>query len=374
MALVAITAIIATLGPAPCRAQQPVYFAGLAYLGDFQYVEAKYPLTRQLDGEIQSRLRDALPNIAPRGLEIRTDLADLHRTETIVLAVAVDRERISREVFDFDQGIRTKLIVELSLQLLFYDLAAGILVDNRPISAAINHVVEGRKTDLEAESLDLMRRLYFGNGESGGLLGQVVDRLERFELRPADRLRFRLDGFAFDDRVLPVLPKARSAVELGQGFGQWFSARLAEHARVSVIPFTRGYAIGNQLPGRFANGEAFNLKLPEPDYALRFEIRNLTKNEHEGQILFAAQAHFTFEEPFTQTVLIDGDYRLAVAKLASAARIEADDWSAYEDAVENLLDDIVTQLTTPERSWHASHARDEKSFGQFKAHKELFHE
>lgn len=362
------------LGPASSRAQQPVYFAGLAYLGDFQYVEANYPLSRQLDEVLQDRLRDALRNITPGGLEIRTELADLNSTETIVLAVAVDRERISREVFDFEQGVQTKLIVELSLQILFYDLADGILVDNRPISAAINHVVGTRKADLEAESLRLMRRLYLGDEKSGGLLGRVAGMLQSLELRPANGLRFRLDSFAFDERTRAMLPKSRSGLQLSQGFGQWFSARLAEHAGVSVIPFTRGYAIGNQLPGRFANGEAFNLKLPEPDYALRFEIRNLIRKELERQIIFGAQAHFTLEEPFTRTVLIDGDYRSAVFKIASAARIEADDWSAYEDSIESLLDDIVLQLTTPVRSWHTSHARNEESFVQFNSNKELFND
>src|SRR5690554_6516569 len=49
--------------PSPAEGRQPVYYAGLAFLGDFQYVDANYPLTRKLNegqGALDAALAHAL--------------------------------------------------------------------------------------------------------------------------------------------------------------------------------------------------------------------------------------------------------------------------------------------------------------------------
>ena len=97
-------------------------------------------MTRSLNesnGELDVFLAESIRATDSSFLELRENLADMNRNETVVVAVAVDRERISKEVFEFDQGLRTKLIVEISLQILFYDMADGTLAENIPISAAI---------------------------------------------------------------------------------------------------------------------------------------------------------------------------------------------------------------------------------------------
>ncbi|MEO1247897.1 MAG: hypothetical protein AAFX56_19635 [Pseudomonadota bacterium] len=358
-------------------AEQPAYYAGLAYLGDFSYIDANYPMTQALNdggGGLDRALAEALRASAPDHLELRYTLGDLDRTDTLVLAVALDRERVSREVLDLNTGLRTKLIVEVSLQVLLYDLAGGYLINNVPISAAVNHVLEGNVRDVEREALRLAERLYLGDGEDPGLLARAVRAIT--QLRPANvpGLRYQLASVAVGQRVAELLPGHIDERLFGQRLGQFFSARLGEQTQVSVIPFTRGYAIGNQLPGRFSNGEAFNLALPEPDYAFHVELKNLTRHETETELLFGAQTYFRLEEPFTGAVFIAGDYRAGVYKPAADFRVEADDWSAYEDAAENLLDDLVSQLRSPDRAWHKQHARSPESFSQFNAKKELFND
>lgn len=358
-------------------AEQPAYYAGLAYLGDFQYVDRNYPMTQALNadaGALDRQLRADLEASTPEHLDLRFTLGDIDRTETLVLAVALDRERVSREVLELQGGVRTKLIVEISLQILLYDLAGGYLVDNVPVSAAVNHVLDGNVQDVSAEALGLARSLYEGDADFPGLLTQAVAAIARIDADDGQGLRYQLASVELHPRVLPLLPEGVDERLFRQRLGQTFSARLAEQTGVSVIPFTRGYAIGNQLPGRFANGEAFNLKLPEPDYAFHVELKNLSRHETETDLLFGAQAYFSLEEPFTGSVSIAGDYRAGVFKPAADFRLEADDWSAYEDAAENLLDDLVVQLRAPDRSWHKQHARSPLSFGQFNGKKELFNE
>lgn len=351
-----------------------MYVAGLAYLGDYQYADSNYALARGLNAEDQAldrHVRAALEALRPTHLELRFELGDLDRTDTIVMAIALDRERVSRERFAFRQGFRTKVIVEASLQILFYDLATGALVDNVPVSAAINHVLRDEDA-IDAETKRLAEMLYLGDGEDQGLLVQATAKLAAFSPRVADGLRYQLASFTLHERTLGVLPSGQSADQVLQSFGQSFSARLAEQTPVSVIPFARGYAFGNQLPGRFSNGEVFNLQLPEPDYAFHVELKRLSKHEQDDQLIFLTQAFLRFVEPVTGRALVAGDYRTQVPKLASAARIESDDWSAYQDAVEALFDSWIEQLKEPTRRWHTQHAREKESFSQFRKAGELF--
>jgi hypothetical protein len=375
--IAALLAGILSAPPSVSQSRDPVYFAGLAYLGDYQYVDGNYPHTRALDAEgaLSRAIASAVREREPAHLELRHDLADLDRTETVVFAIAVDRERVSREVFEFRRGVQTKLIVELSLQLLFYDLARGTLVHNLPMSAAVNHAIDGRPKDVSDEARTFFRELYLGGETTQGLINRVVEHVDTLRLRAAEGLRFRLETLDLSDEVIQALPATLSREQLRQGVGQWFSARLADESGVSVIPFTRGYAMGNQLPGRFANGEAFNLRLPAPDYAMHVTLQGLTRfRQGDDKLVFGAAAHFELEEPFTQTVMIDGDFRKGIYKLASDMRVQEDDWSAYQDVIESLLDDLVTQLRSPNRDWHTTHARAPDSFRQFDSKKELFND
>jgi hypothetical protein len=357
--------------------QAPVYYAGLAYIGDFRFIEQNYPLTRQLNGERQldKALREAVMALEPRNLEVRFELADLERTETVVLAVAIERERVSREAFAFPQGVRTKLIVEATLQIMLYDLQEGTLLESHPVSFAINHVLKDEPDDIEPVALMLLERLYLGEaGDQGGLIGIAADAIEELEPAGPGGLRFQVAELNFNDRIEPVTDEAGEAALLRQRFGQRFSSLLAEQTGRQVVPFTRGYAIGHQLPGRFTNGEAFSLSLPEPDYAFEIELQQLAKGQSEDQLVFHTQLNFALVEPFTNDVLIQGDYRMGIFKLLSADRIRSDDWSAHEDSVESLFESLIWQLQSPDRAWHDAHARNAGSFQQFNKKKDLFND
>lgn len=362
-------------GGAHAADPQPAYYAGLAYLGDFAYVDENYPLARALDGPeraLDRRLRAAVRELRPEHLELRHELADLDRDGSAVIAVALDRERVSRELVALRGRERTKLILDVSAQILLFDLRRGILLANVPVAAAVNHVLDGDVDRVGEASLQLARQLYMGDEHTEGLLAAAAAGIERFRPPQENGLRFQLASLDVHEGVRPLLPEGLEARRLGQRLGQAFSARLESRTGVDVIPFTRGYAIGNQLPGRFANGEAFDLRLPEPDYAFRIELRSLTRHDQGDREIFGAQARFELVEPFTGTVAIRGDYRMGIYKIARDLRLETDDWSAYEDAAESLFDELVEQLRAPDRGWHRTHARAPDSYDQFRATRELF--
>lgn len=362
--------------------QQNVFYAGLAYLGDYQYIDKSYPFTRKLNGEkdnSQATLDKTLVNLIkqnpPKNFNLHFHLAKLSESQTVVMAVALDKELVSREVFKNQDGYITKIILDITLQILFFDFSSMSLIDNYSLSSAINHTVKGNKENIDDEVYLLAQRLYLGDKSNPGLLKEVNDKISTLTPRAIDRLRYQMTQIKLHDRVKLQLPPSLSSSELEQYLGQQFSKKLSAESSVNVLPFSRGYALANQLPGRFSNGEVFNLKMPSPDYEFNLEVKDLIHKKMDGSSLYGSQMMFKMLEPLSQKIYINDDYRYGVYKLESSNQVVTDNWSAYEDAMESLIDDLVQQLKKPVKSWHTEHARSkESSYEQFKTKMELFNE
>jgi hypothetical protein len=169
-----------------------------------------------------------------------------------------------------------------------------------------------------------------------------------------------------------LLPPSLVETQLQQSIGQLFSAQLSSRYAIRVLPYIRGYAIGKQIPGRFANGKAFNLSVPEADFLFRINLAKLGKFDDRNSWLYSAQAHFTFAEGSLDRTIAADDFRYAVPKLKGDSAAIVDDWGAYEDALENLLTELAQQLGAPNRSWVAAHARNPQTYQQLQLKKELF--
>lgn len=357
--IVSMSIFVVFFLPRPVHAKDTVYYAGLAYLGDYDLVDQNYPITRRLDRahSLSKALRKAIDKKKLNGLDLRFDLGDLDSGQTTAIAIAVERERVSHEFLELSNGEKTKITVDLALRILLYDLKRGLLIDQLPLAAACNDLKSGIIKQIEVEAEKCVRSLYFGDDGSSGLLHKAASLISSYQPRDSEGLRFQLTRVTLADSVRNLIPGQITIRQIEQRIGQGFSAELALKTGVAVIPFTRGYALGNQLPGRFANGEVFNLKLPDPDYAFQLEIRKLiyTKDK-DGDDIFGVQARFTFLEPYTDKRVIEGDFQKGIFRHGNVGG-QRDDWSAYEDVIEALTEDLVDQLRKSSRKWHEDHAR-----------------
>lgn len=358
-----------------------VFFAGLAYLGDFEYIDSSYPLSIALNDtqylkkigkkSIDATLLEKIDASPPKHIRVNHTLGDLNRSKSIGLAVAIDRELVSVEQFN-TSDVFTKIIVDISAQLLFYDFDTMTLIKDVPLSFAFNHILEGKQEVSKEVQAQLAERLYFA--EPDGFLNKIVETLRELSLEEISPIRFQLTQIGIHERVIEQLKCCRNDDQFRQYLGQYFSAQLSAQHQLSVLPYNRGYALGNQLPGRFANGNIFTLTMPEPDFEFDLQLKNVSKQADDGKIIYGAQLWFKFHEPFREQTYIQGDYRYGVHKIAADNQVLTDDWAAWEDALEGLLDALVAQLGAPQRVWHKTHARDPNSYSQFKEKEDLFNE
>jgi hypothetical protein len=359
-----------------------VFFAGIAYLGGFEFIDANYPQALRLNraserevGQLDGLLKTKLEQKPPQQFQLEYGLANLYESESVVMAVAIDKELVSVEQYDLKGHPQQKVIVEASAQVLFYDFDSMSLLANYPQALAINHLLPVDAPNFDAEVNQLFATLYLGGNGQPGFIDRIGDSIQAMSVKAIRGFRFQLRNVNTAESVAALLPDGLSQNQFNQYLGQFFSAQLSGRYPIPVLPFIKGYALGNQLPGRFANGQVFNLQFPEPDFVFDMDIKKLVKGQDENGLLYGAQMGFGFYERDLNREIAADDFRYGVYKIDGGDNSLVDDWSAYEDALENLLTELVQQLNSPSRDWFKGHARNaDTSYKNFRNKKELFDE
>ncbi len=355
-------------------AQQDVYFAGVSYLGQHQLLHENYPqalrINAQTDsavGRLDQALRQQMQHHKTSALNVRFDLADYRKGDSVVISLGIEKEYLSTELI----GDKRKLIAKVSAQLLLFDYKRGILLSSVPVAAAKNHVQSSKANVQDAHQL-LFEDLYLGRKGQPGLLALASQKLPELLASSNLKHRFQVAEVSLAKPLVAQLPDNYSEQGVTQYIGQYFTAKLANQGRVAVLPYVRGAGFGNKMAGRFANGDVFNLTLPKPDYVFRLQLSNLKKAPYKDDMLFACRMQVSLDEPFSKKTLADGHIHYAVAKLISSKHKQIDEWAAYQDAMEVLLDDFIIQLPQPKRSWVKQHSDSKTLYQQLKQHKKLF--
>lgn len=356
--------------------KRTVHFAGVAYLGKYNLLEQNYPNALSLNktqlngqGQLDFKFIQSVRSSQPKYLNIDFGLANTQKSQSMVMALAIERESVSTEII----GKHRKIIAEVSAQLFFFDFESMSLIANVPLSIAKNHVVPAEQ-NYESEILPLFSDLYLGTAHksSKNLLSLAVKTLENVSPDQSTGLRFQLESVSLNKNVTSLLPQSLSETRFSQFVGQYFSARLANQYSVTVLPFTKGYGIGNQMAGRFSNGTVFNIGVPEPDYVFSINVTGLKKAPLNENLMYAARIKFDLTEKTQRKRFLDGHFQMAVAKLVMDSQSEIDDWGAYHDAIEVLIDDLIKQLGEPDKKWFKTHSREKASYVKFVKRKGMF--
>jgi hypothetical protein len=350
-----------------------VFYSGIAYLGNFDQIKQNYPYALAINksdnsvGLLDKQFSQLIQQSSPQNFNLHFGLADLKKGQSIAMALAFERESVSTEVI----GDNRKIIVEAAAQVFFFDFASMTLIANVPLSIAKNHVV-AKTVDYQAQLPTLFTELYLGVDNGTGLLSMALDIVESARIDLSKSLRFQLTEVSSSEDVQSFLPPDIAAVRFNQFIGQYFSARLAHQFTISVLPFTKGYAIGNQMAGRFANGSVFNLNLPDPDYVFALDLMNLKRAPYKDNLMYACRLSLSLSQKFSGKTYFNDVFQYAVPKLVSANMTQIDDWAAFHDVIEVLIDELVVQLGAPDKKWFKTHAKDKNSYDKFTVKQRLF--
>jgi hypothetical protein len=334
---------------APNLHARDVGYAGFSYAGDFQSIESRFPFTSQIipthggsqagtPGAAEQQLLEGVRHLQTTQFNIIVDsLTELEgRNEAVMVVLEVTDETVSTERFDDV----TKLFIDLRGQALFFDFKSSTVLRAYPVSAVYLGALQGEPTD--AAKLAKVRELIVG-GAQPGLIGQFLQRLARATL-PQSVSRFMgVTNVVISPEAVTAFPAYFGGTGVSETWlADQFSEALLDESGVSLLPYSKGYAIGNTMAAHLADGTAFNLKIPSADYAVSIELVSLKKVLF-GEVpagrsfIYGTFTHLLVEEPLSQHRYFDAVLKNGETKLVPASQSTQENWPAFQDSITGLF-------------------------------------
>ena len=347
------------------QASEEVFFAGVAYLGNSANVTSKFPYTVRLMPVNGSNERSPLEKaVAKKVSGVKPDhytlnsknLADIRQGESLSLALALDRETVSVEPVCGQY----KVLVDIGAQALVFDFETMSIVGSYPITVQYIDVFDEKPTSDDIASL--VHDLYLANLKVN-ILDEFVSLIKKVKVKRKYGNRIQVTKIGIGGKAQSDLPAKYKdnpnalKVFLAQSLGK---ALASEHG-ISVLPYTKGRAIGNKMSTRFANGSVFNLSIPEPDYHINLKLRGFKKvlfdKKESGQsVVYGSYINLKVFEPLSGKTYINQRFKRGATKVVPHCQIKANDWPAYQASLLGLFSELSTQVTKQDRKWAKSHA------------------
>lgn len=360
--LAACVLTIAALHPVSAIAQATsVALAGLSYAGDAKSLEDRFPYSRRLEKQQASsgtrafqHIQSALGHHPNKDLQFTAEqIADIKQSDrALTTTLMVSSETVSVERF----GELRKLFVLIRGQAVFFDFKKMSVVRAYPLSFAYIDTFDRDPTP--AEILERVQKVYLGAGGKPGIYERYAAILGKATLPTHTSRYLQVTEVEISDDVKATLPAY--LLNINGGAQTWAADMVSEaistRLGVPIIPFTKGYAVGNVLPMRVADGDVWNLTLPKADYAIsvKFDRTKKVKFGENGvgaSWIYGTFASFKVEEPLTHTVYIDTSLKNGETKVVPANQTYVDDFPAFYDSWNSMFKKLALTVAGDDVTW-----------------------
>jgi hypothetical protein len=353
-AVIASLLVAATIQNALAETINDVALAGLAYSGAEDGTGSRFPYSRQYEKEqaaaglpIGQQLLQTLTSSSPQHLRIVPQIEQLNgRTQALAVALVIGSETVSVE----QVGQFHKLTVLIRAQTMFFDFKSMNVVRAYPISFAyidlLNHAPRPE------EVMARVRLVFQGSNGKPGLTGRFINNVIQAEL-PAQVPRYlQVTSVKLSPEALEVLPAyLKGEPATAQTWAaDLVSEAISTRAGVPIVPYAKGYAVGNVMSMRISDGTVWELKLPKPDYEISVEISGFKKlkfNEVQGgatSYVYGAYAQIRIEEPLSGKSYLNTALKNGETRVIPASQQYVDDFPHFYDAVNGLFTKLAQSM------------------------------
>ena len=331
-----------------------VAFAGFAYSGSASTMAARFPHSQRYEEELQTagtsmgqnlrRLLDATP---PSHLKIVSQIEALKgRDQALAVALVIGSETVSVEPF----GTAHKLMVLIRGQAMFFDFKSMNVLRAYPVSFAYIDLLDHPPTADEV--LARVKLVYQGTGDKAGVLARFAQNVAKAQIPPGVPRFLQVTSVQLKPEALEVLP---AYIKSEPGAAETWAADLVSEAistrvGVPIVPYAKGYAIGNVMSMRISDGTVFELKLPQPDYEIKVELSGFRKvkfSEVQGgasSFVYGAYAQMHIEEPLSRKAYLSTALKNGETRVIPASQRHVDDFPHFYDAVNGLFVKLAQAL------------------------------
>jgi hypothetical protein len=338
-----------------------VTLAGLAYSGDSKSIAARFPYTKRLEAAqaaagtpFNKLITQALAQNKPANFELNTTaLKELKgQDQVVVVALMITGETVSAERF----GNVAKLLTQVRAQAMFFDFKSMTVLRAYPFSFTHLDVIDRMPTQEEMNKR--FEAVYFGEQGKAGIFDRFTAAINQATIPTSVPRYVQVSKVNIGQEALDVMPaNLKSTSEVAQTWAaDLFGERLSNKTKVSLLPYSKGYAIGNVMSMRIADGDVYMLKLPEPDYTITLDVPRFKKIK-SGEAaagtsyIYGAYANVKIQEPVSGKSYMDADFKNGEVKLVPASQDTLDDFPAYYDALKGLFEKLSDNLAGNKSDW-----------------------
>jgi len=365
--LLKLSACAAAIGPLSAWGQtNEVALAGLAYSGDAASMAERFPYSIAYEKSLKAAgkpayamLRDAIAQTPPQQIKLVAQIDELKgRDQAIAVALVIASETISVEEFSG----RYKLFVLIRAQALFFDFKSMSVVRAYPISSPFPPVTLDH-TPTQAEIANAVRTAYEGIGGSRGVWTRFAGALSTASLPTTTSRYLQVARIGLKPEATDKIPAYFASKP---GVAETWAAdivgeALSTRTGVPIIPFSKGYAVGNVMSMRISDGDVYNLKLPKPDYEISVELSAFRRIEYGksaagASYIYGSYASMKIEEPLSGKAYLNTSLKNGEIKLVPVTQTYVDDFPAFYDSVNGLFVKLSEALAGKGNDWIKSAA------------------
>ena len=337
---------------------QNVFNAGFAFVGDFSQNEARYPFASRFLKEIDSETKQPVLEMA-LGSQIKTlkrtdvkfneGLGETGSGDSLAIAFALTEESIEEASWGSD--ILT--VYRVIAQILIFDITERKVIANFPAMAQYQNVSEQKLTLSEHE--ETFRKIYLDDEFGANIFKEWVGRLESVPVKPSYKNYLKVSKIEIDEAVKKIIPSELAAGGIYEAqTAQILEFYLGSIQQVPMVPYTKGQAIGAKIPARFANGDSYQLQLPDPDYAIEVLVRPFKHIKKEKsrveQLAFGAFITLTLKQPDFNKIYVQSKFKnINIVSFPKSEEIVIDHWFGYQQSLRKLFSDLATQISNRDK-------------------------
>jgi hypothetical protein len=341
--------------------EREVTYGGLAYSGEEVTIAQRFRYSKLYEKSLADsgdsafkRTLKAIEQAPPQKLKLTSNhIEDLKgRDQALVVALVISSETVSVE----NIGETRKLFVLLRGQALFFDFKSMTIVRAYPISFAYIDNLTHEPT--EQEILARVKLVYEGANDKPGLYGRFANVLAQATVPNQTPRLLQVTKVALGPEMLAGLPdylkSSQTTYETWAAdlVGEAISTRIG----VPILPYKKGYAIGQVMSMKVSDGTVYNLTLPPPDYEISVNLKGVKKVKYSqsgagASFIYGAFSDIRIEEPTLGKVFMDTALKNAEVKVVSASQTYVDDFPAFYDAVDGMFVKLAEAVAGKGNTW-----------------------
>lgn len=211
--------------------------------------------------------------------------------------------------------------------------------------------------------LDRVRMVYDGAAGKPGLYARFASAIADAQLPDQAPRYLQVSHVDVTPEAAAVLPDyLKSTPTSAQTWAaDMVSEAISTRVGVPVIPYSKGYAIGNVMSMQVMGGTVYNLKLPQPDYEIDVTLKGFKKIKYSENAvgtayIYGAYADISIREPMTNATYLNTSLKNGEVKPVPASQTWVDDFPAYYDSVNGLFVKLSEAIAGKDMSWVKSAA------------------